>query len=209
MMGHRLPGAGGYVGGLARPWLVMVTGEPGSGKTTLGRALSDALRVPFVSRDHVRGGMLATQGLWTGRLDGAAPREAAVEAFVEVLEAAAHAGVTVVVEFVVTPARLDALRRIEAAFRCVVVHTSCEDARSRADRRDRTDPFLARPDVLAALGHDSIDSFVAGPERDLVRQQLQTDLDLPTLPVRTDDGYAPLLAEIVDWVIAQARTSSR
>ena len=46
-----------------RPWLVMVTGEPGSGKSTLGRELAGALRIPYLSRDDVRWGLYATAGL--------------------------------------------------------------------------------------------------------------------------------------------------
>ena len=48
-----------------RPWLVMVTGEPGSGKSTLGRQLAEALHVPYLSRDDVRWGLRASASLWT------------------------------------------------------------------------------------------------------------------------------------------------
>ena len=48
-----------------RPFVVLLTGEPGSGKTTLGLELSQAMRLPFVSRDQVRGGLFASAGAWT------------------------------------------------------------------------------------------------------------------------------------------------
>jgi hypothetical protein len=183
----------------------MVTGEPGSGKTSLGLALAGALRVPFVSRDHVRGGLLATAGLWGGALVGATrpPREVAVDAFVEILEVAAGRGVTVVAEFLVTPQRVEAMRRLEAAFDCVVLLTSADDARARADRRDRNDPLLNRPEVLDALGYRSIDEYVAAPERERVRLEMQIDVALPLLRVATDEGYEPALDGIVGWVIEQ------
>ena len=88
-----------------RPFLILVTGDPGSGKTTLGVRLSEALRVPFLSRDQVRGGVLATSGLWTNQLRNPAAREAAVDTLVEIVEAAARSGITMVVELVVTPSR--------------------------------------------------------------------------------------------------------
>ena len=183
-----------------------MTGEPGSGKTTLGLRLSDSLRVPFLSRDQVRGGWLATAGLWTGGRGGALPpREEAVDAFVEILEACARAGVSSVVEFVVTPARRPAFERLAAAARCLVVLTTAADAPGRAARRDRSDPLLDRPEVLAALGHETIDDYVRGPERARIRDEMETDLGLPLLAVRTDEGYDPTLPAIVDWVIERTR----
>jgi hypothetical protein len=178
----------------------MVTGEPGSGKTSLGLQLAASLRVPFLSRDHIRGGLLATAGLWTNRLrDPAPPREAAIEAFVAVVETLAAQGVTSVVEFVVTPQRLEAFRRLQVATSCMVIFTRAADARARADRRDRDDPFLRRPEVLDALGLRSVDDYVRAPERDVVRDTMQSDFgDLPLLGVATDDGYDPPLAAIVD-----------
>ena len=187
----------------------MVTGEPGSGKTTLGLRLSESLRVPFLSRDHVRCGLLATAGLWTNQLVAAPPREAAVEAFVGILGAFAEHGVSSVVEFIVTPARLEAFGRLKASARCLVILATAPDAADRAGRRDRADPLLNRPDVLAALGHRSIDDDVRAPERERIRAQMRTDLGLPLLRVSTMEGYDPALPTIVDWVIGQTLQGER
>lgn len=188
-----------------RPWLVMVTGEPGSGKTSLGLRLAAELRAPFLSRDAVRGGLLATAGLWTNQLHDPSPREAAVETLVEVVESMARRGVTLVLEFVVTPSRLDALRRLEKAANCLVILTIASDSRARAARRDRNDPFLSRPDVLVALGHQSIDDYIDAPERDVIRTSMQSEFDLPLLQVSTDHGYEPDFEVILEWIIDQTR----
>ena len=187
----------------ARPWLILVTGEPGSGKTSLGVRLAEALRLPFFTRDQVRGGMLGTAGLWTNDLHDTPPREAAVDALVDIVEAAARRGVSLVLELVVTPERRDALRRIEAAANCLVVLTNARDAAARAERRDRVDPLLSRPNVLSALGQDSMDAFLRSPLREAVRSTTQADFDLPTLRVSTDDGYAPHVGQVVDWIVEQ------
>ncbi len=192
---------------MERPWLVMVTGAPGSGKTTLGLELSRALRLPFLSRDHVRGGMLATAGLWTNEVRSPAPREIAVEAFVQLVEGAAGLGISAVIEFVVFRDRVEALERLVAAAGVLVIHAQCEDAAARADRRDLVDPLLNRPTVLAALGHASVDAFLRATvdQRDIVRNGMQNEFALPTLTVRTDDGYDPQLPEILDWIVEQTR----
>lgn len=188
-----------------RPWLVMVTGEPGSGKTTLGRAIAEALRLPFLSRDDVRGGQYATAGLWSNEVDRPVPREHAVEAFVRMIETAADQGVSLVVEFVVLPDRLDGFARLQAVADYLVVVCTCDDASARLERRVRADPLLNRPEVLAALGHQSIDDHLRHPERDLVRAKMLIEFDLPTLPVRTDDGYDPHLDAVIEWIVANAR----
>ena len=191
-----------------RPWLVIVTGEPGSGKTSLGLALATALRVPFLSRDHVRGGLLATSGLWTNDLHALPSREAAVTTFVQIVEAIAGLGVSAVLEYIATPDRAEATERLLAAGSCLMVVTTCESAAARAERRDRADALVNREDVLAALGHRSIDDYVSDPQRAAVRAAMLT-LDLPSLQVRTDDGYDPPLAEIIDWVVEQTRSDVR
>ncbi|MGD2166160.1 MAG: AAA family ATPase, partial [Anaerolineae bacterium] len=38
----------------SKPLVVIVTGPPGAGKTTLGRRLSEELRLPFIGKDDVR-----------------------------------------------------------------------------------------------------------------------------------------------------------
>ena len=188
-----------------RPWLVLVTGEPGSGKTALGLQLAATLRLPFLNRDHIRGGLLATDGLWTNQLHDPAPREAAVDVLVDIAEHAAGLGVSVVLELVVTPTRVHAFRRLQDAGNCLVLLTSSTHARLRADRRDRSDPLLSRPEVRDALGHRSIESYLQNPERDAVGSGVQTEFDLPLLRVLTDDGYAPRFEAIVDWLVGQTR----
>jgi predicted kinase len=189
------------VGAAGVPWLVLVTGAPGSGKTSLGWALSSALRVPFLGRDQVRGGLLATAGMWTGTMAAMPARETAVEAFVELVETAAGLGVSAVVELVVTPDRADALARLEAAARCVVLLLETSAAAERAAARDAASPLIDRPEVLAALGFASAEEYLADPARARVGDEVQTSFHLPTLRVRTDAGYRPALDDIVEWVI--------
>ncbi len=189
-----------------RPRLVMVTGEPGSGKSTLGRRLSEALHVPYLSRDDVRWGLRASAGLWTNdvRTDAEradAERADAVEAFLQLVEKAAELGISAVLEFIVFGDRPETLARLNAVADVLVVLATAADASGRADRRDLADPLLNRRSVLDALGHPTVESYTEGPEREIVRSGMLTTFELPTLTVRTDDGYDPPFERIVDWVI--------
>lgn len=61
------------------PRVVLVTGAPGSGKSTLGAALARAVRVPFLARDDVRGGLFLTAGAWGPRPARVPPADEAVD----------------------------------------------------------------------------------------------------------------------------------
>lgn len=189
-----------------RPRLVMITGHPGSGKSTLGRDLAGALRVPYMSRDDVRWGLRATAGLWTNDMHSTDDRGDAVEAFLQLVEKAAALGISAVLEFIVLRDRPESLERLTAVADCVIVVATATDARARAARRDLADPLLSRPSVLAALGHPTVESYIAGPGGEIVRSGMVTDFALPTMTVHTDDGYDPPLPQVVEWVIDRTQT---
>jgi hypothetical protein len=128
-------------------------------------------------------------------------RDDAVEAFLQLVEKAAALGISAVLEIIVFRDRPESLGRLQALADCVVIVATAADARDRADRRDRADPLLNRRSVLEALGHPTVESYLAGTGREAVLAGMTTDLDLPTLTVRTDDGYDPALDQVVEWVI--------
>jgi predicted kinase len=81
----------------SRPALVVVSGPPGSGKTTLAHEIARAVGCPAICRDEIKEGMAhATPGFVPGPGGDLAMRTPA--AFFGVLELLLKAGVTTVAE---------------------------------------------------------------------------------------------------------------
>ena len=211
-LGKRLPGPSvsgrpastGRVAPTPRPVLVLVTGAPGSGKTSLGSALADVLRVPFLARDAVRGGLFGTAGSW-GADPGPVPAaDEAVEAFLEVLEAMAARGVSAVAEYVVRRSRPGDLRRLTDAFEVVVVQVDAADARDRWVERNGADRLLARRPVLDALGFDSVEQHTAAAHDrlDAVVADMEVAFEVPVVRFDDVEGDAPSLDALVDRIRA-------
>lgn len=190
----------------SRPRLVLITGEPGSGKSVLGTELGRALRVPFIARDDVRGGLFFTEGAWSETPRRVPPPAEAVEALLQVVETMAGLGVSCVVEYVIRQARQHDLERLQAVADCVVLFLSCGEARNRLVRRSQSDRLLNRPALLDALGFASIDDHIEAAvwHADRVIDEMRTEFDLPTMRVATDHGYEPDLDQIIDFVIQRA-----
>jgi predicted kinase len=181
---------------------VLITGAPGSGKTTLGTELSRALQIPFLARDDVRRGLFFTNGAWTERPGPVPTPEESVDTFLRILETTASLGVSCIVEYVVAWERSAELQRIAMAGDCVVVVTECRDALERAARRHRDDRLLDRQPVLDTLGYTTIEDHTTDALARMrsVARRMRTEFDLPVLAVRTDDGYDPGLETILAFV---------
>ena len=82
----------------ARPVIILIAGVPGSGKTTLARALNNALGLPFVSRDELKAGLYASRrDPATPPLESELPRRA-VTLFYEIVAYLVRAGASVLAE---------------------------------------------------------------------------------------------------------------
>jgi len=160
------------------------------------------MRVPFIARDDVRGGLFFTVGAWSGRPSSVPTAEEAVESFLRIVETTSALGVSCIVEYVVRRGRPDDLQRMAAVGDCRVIYTWCRDALERFARRNGTDRLLNRQPVLDALGYTTIGEHTrdAITRMQSVSGEMRTDFDLPILRVNTDDGYEPALDEIIDFV---------
>jgi predicted kinase len=177
-----------------RPFVVLVSGAPGSGKTSLGWELSRALHVPFLSRDDIKTGLHVTH-----YSDN--PAETlrfsirAFETFFGTAQSLLDAGVSMV---------------IEAAFHAGVSEPSIAELASHADIAHialTTDPatalhrYLGR--ALAGLRHPAHDDIRYADEMASGRKDVgvyQLDIPYPTLLVNGADGWNPPLTEMAEFV---------
>ncbi len=63
---------------MSHPFIIFITGFPGTGKTRLGRELSDRLKVPYIAKDAFKERMFDTLGYsdkaWSRKVSAAAHR---------------------------------------------------------------------------------------------------------------------------------------
>ena len=178
---------------IPKPVLVVVSGPPGSGKTTLAHALAQAIRCPAICRDEIKEGMVhAQRGDFEPAQDDPLTRRT-LPVFFDVVRVLVTAGVTVVAE----AAFQDRLWRSgltplaeHAQLRVVQCSADAAVARARIANRRTTEGHRAAHANILNL--DTLEQSLASFER--------VSISAPSLEVDTTDGYAPDVATIVDFV---------
>jgi predicted kinase len=180
----------------SHPTLIVVSGPPGSGKTTLAHQIARAIGCPAICRDEIKEGMAhAAPGFVPGPGDDLTMRT--LPAFFGVLELLLTAGVTPIAEAAfqdrIWRPRLAPLLPL-AALR--IVHCTA-------------DPEVAFQRIVRRAAASSARAAHADPgpadEPDYVRRHREFDrvsLDAPWIEVDTTSGYRPGVDQVVAFINA-------
>jgi predicted kinase len=172
--------------------LTIVAGRPGSGKTTLARALAGAVRCPAICRDEIKEGLV--NSLPTTAVPSDAIQRHANEVFFNTVEFLLRRGVTLVAEAAfqheLWAQGLEPVLAI-ARPRLIVCRVDPELARARHVERGLRDAARER-----FHGDDAVVAAREGRRLPIGTYEEPT-LNVPTLVVDTSDGYRPPFENIV------------
>jgi len=181
-----------------KPFVIVVTGRPGSGKTTLAHRLAAHIHCPALCRDEFKEGYVHSLGGTHASL-GQDINRRLYDIFFETIDGVVSKGVSVVIEAAFQHAlwvpKLTHLAEV-ASVALVVCTIHPQLARARWIDRVVADPRRERFHGDSAVSAANDGSGTSDAPYD------PPNMDVPTLIVDTTDGYNPTLEQIVAFALA-------
>jgi predicted kinase len=178
-----------------KPLLVVITGMPASGKSTLAHLLSKETRLPLLSRDELKEGYINTAGISHNQV----PDSVAIhiyESFFETAELLLSKEISIIVEAAFQDKlwrpKLAALS-VRAAIKIIICKVNPALASERFANRLSNDP--GREKYHGDTSFNSLQKNNAWAEK-----YEPVKMDVPTLEVDTTDNYKPSLEKIIQFI---------
>lgn len=178
------------------PRLIVITGRPASGKTTLAHRLSKETGLPLISRDELKQGFVYTSGLSHNEVDRSTDLMI-YDTFFETVELLVSKGISIIIEAAYQhklwePKLTDLLNK--ANIKIIICNITPAAAKTRFNQRLSADPDRKRFHGDAPITSD--DEHIGS----LIDNYQPVNIDAPTMLVETTGDYIPILATILDFV---------
>jgi predicted kinase len=179
---------------MKKPLLVVVTGSPATGKSTLAHILAHKINCPLLSRDELKEGLINTLGISHSQLS--TPVDLQIyETFFETIELLLSKGISLVIEAAFQDKlwRPKLLKLVQTAtIKIIICKTNLELVKTRFANR-----LSDNPDREKFHGDQSLSAEQIAA---LIDHYKPVNMDVATLEVDTSQDYDPDLEAIVNFI---------
>ena len=179
-----------------KPLLIVITGRPASGKTTLAHHLSRQVNLPLLSRDEIKEGYITTTGIHHNNLDSSVDLYV-YETFFQTIDLLITQGVSIMAEAAfqhkLWQPKLSGFLN-KADIKIIVCTTAPQLAKTRFADRLLNEPgrktFHGEKPIISPNDKTAL----------LIEQYENISMEVPTLQVDTTNNYNPGIDVMVDFI---------